>query len=131
LQVVILAAAVVLISFGAYEGYEKLLGYSSTSALMPPAGYLENILNTMMPHTRIDIPIPIIIEPLTVQPGLLYINEEDGPTMDLLCSVNIIPRIVNIRPTTINDLLADFFRFINYRPKIHQYSKRYPHVTMR
>jgi hypothetical protein len=84
-----------------------------------------------MPHTRIDIPIPIIIEPLTVQPGLLYINEEDGPTMDLLCSVNIIPRIVNIRPTTINDRLADLFRFINHRPKIQQYSKRYPHVTMR
>ena len=46
----------------------------------------------MVPHTRIDIPIPIKIEPLTVQPGLLYINEEDGPTTDLLCSVNIIPR---------------------------------------
>jgi hypothetical protein len=34
---------------------------------MHPAGYLEDILNTIMPHTRIDIPIPIIIEPLTVQ----------------------------------------------------------------
>jgi hypothetical protein len=62
-----------------------------------------------MPHTRIDIPIPIIIEPLTVQPGLLYINEEDGPTMDLLCSVNIIPRIVSIGPTIIN---VGLFRFI-------------------
>ncbi len=65
----------------------------------------------MVPHTR--IPIPIMIEPLTVQPGLLYINEEDGPTMDLLCSVNIIPRTINIRPTTINNLLARLFRFIN------------------
>jgi hypothetical protein len=65
-----------------------------------------------MPHTRIDIPIPIIIEPLTVQPGLLYINEEDGPTMDLLCSVNIIPIIVSIGPTIINDLLVGLFRFI-------------------
>jgi hypothetical protein len=75
--------------------------------------YLEDIRNTMVPHTRIDIPMPIIIEPLTVQPGLLYINEEDGPTMDLLCSVNIIPRIINTRPTTINDLLARLFRFVN------------------
>jgi hypothetical protein len=76
------------------------------------ASYLEDIRNTIMPHTRIDIPIPIIIEPLTVQPGLLYINEEDGPTMDLLCSVNIIPRIVSIGPTIINDLLVGLFRFI-------------------
>jgi hypothetical protein len=31
----------------------------------------------MAPHKRINIPIPIIIIiPLTVQPGLLYINEE-------------------------------------------------------
>ena len=42
--------------------------------------YLEDIRNTMAPHKRINIPIPIIIIPLTVQPGLLYINEEGGPT---------------------------------------------------
>ena len=34
----------------------------------------------MAPHKRINIPIPIIIIPLAVQPGLLYINEEGGPT---------------------------------------------------
>jgi hypothetical protein len=89
--------------------------YSSTSALTSTAGYLEDIQNNMLPHTRIDIPIPIIIEPLIVQPGLLYMNEEDGPMMDLLCSVNIIPRIVSIMPMIINDLLARLFRFINYR----------------
>jgi hypothetical protein len=89
--------------------------YSSTSALMSTAAYLEDIQNNRLPHTRIDIPIPIIIEPLTVQPGLLYMNEEDGPTMDLLCSVNIIPRIVSIMPMIINDLLPRLFRFINYR----------------
>ena len=42
--------------------------------------YLGDIRNTMAPHKRINIPIPIIIIPLTVQPGLLYINEEGGPT---------------------------------------------------
>jgi hypothetical protein len=47
---------------------------------MCPAGYLEDTRNTMAPHKRINIPIPIIIIPLTVQPGLLYINEEGGPT---------------------------------------------------
>ena len=34
----------------------------------------------MAPHKRINIAIPIIIIPLTVQPGLLNINEEGGPT---------------------------------------------------
>jgi hypothetical protein len=94
--------------------FDRSSAYSSTSALMPSAGYLEDTRNTMIPHMRIDIPIPVIIEPLTVQPELLYINEEDGPTMDLLCSVNIIPRIVSTRPTIINDLLACLFTFINY-----------------
>jgi len=31
----------------------------TTSALMSTAGYLENIPDNMMPHTRIDIPIPL------------------------------------------------------------------------
>ncbi|MFZ0515200.1 MAG: hypothetical protein WAM14_26620 [Candidatus Nitrosopolaris sp.] len=69
----------------------------------------------MIPDTKIGIPAPMTMEPLTVQPGLLYINEEDGPTMDLLCNVNIIPRIINMIPTTINDLPMSFFRFLNYR----------------
>ena len=78
-------------------------------------GYLKDIPNNRLPHTRIDISIPIIIESLTVQSGLRYMNDEDGPTIDLLSSVNIIPKIVNIRPTIINGLLARLFRFINYK----------------
>jgi hypothetical protein len=35
--------------------------------------------------------------------------------MDLLCSVNIIPRTIIIKPMITNDLLTDLFRFINYR----------------
>jgi hypothetical protein len=93
-----------------------------------PSAYLEDIQNTITPHTRIDIPIPIIIEPLTVQPGLLYMKEEDGPKMDLLCSINIIPRIIIIKPMITNDLLTDLFIFINYR--YPQHPKRYPHITM-
>jgi hypothetical protein len=78
-------------------------------------GHLKDIPNNRLPNTRTNIPIPIIIEPLTVQPGLLYMNEEDGPTMDLLCSVNTIPRIIIIRPNIINGLLTRLFRFINYK----------------
>lgn len=92
--------------------------HSSTSALMSTVGHLKDIPNNRQPHTRINIPIPIIIEPLTVQSGLLYMNEEDGPTMDLLCSVNIIPKIINIRPTIINGLLVRLFRFINYKSTV-------------
>ncbi len=46
-------------------------------------------------------------------------NEEDGPTMDLLCSVNTIPKIVNIMPTVINGRLARLFRFINYKSVVY------------
>jgi hypothetical protein len=31
---------------------------------------LKDIPNNRLPHTRIDISIPIIIEPLTIQSGL-------------------------------------------------------------
>jgi hypothetical protein len=64
------------------------------------------------------------MKPLTVQLGLLYINEEDGPTRDLLCNVNVIPRIINMIPTTNNDLPMSFFRSINYIRTNAQ--KRYP-----
>ena len=64
------------------------------------------------------------MKPLTVQLGLLYINEEDGPTRDLLCNVNVIPRIINMMPTTNNDLPMSFFRCINYIRTNAQ--KRYP-----
>ncbi|HEY6537149.1 MAG TPA: hypothetical protein VIY08_15345 [Candidatus Nitrosocosmicus sp.] len=92
---------------------------SLNSALIYAVDYLDDIRNNRLPHIRIDIPIPIIIEPLTVQPGLLYMNEEDGPTMDLLCSVNTIPKIVNIMPTVINGRLARLFRFINYKSVVY------------
>ena len=46
----------------------------------------------------------MIMEPFTVQSGLLNIKEVDGPTIRLLCNVNIIPSISNIRPATPNDL---------------------------
>jgi len=58
----------------------------------------------MIPSTKIAIPAPITMEPLIVQLGLLYINEDDGPTMALLCNVNTIPKIINMRPKTIKDL---------------------------
>ena len=66
-----------------------------------------------MADTRIASPIAIITEPLTVQLGLPYINEELGPTADLLCNVIIIPRVINTRPATINDLPKRFFGFID------------------
>jgi len=86
---------------------------------MYTVNYLEDIQNNRLPLTRIDIPIPIIIEPLTVHPGLLYMNEEDGPTMDLLCSVNIIPKMVNIIPIEIKGRLPCLFKFINYKITVH------------
>jgi hypothetical protein len=92
----------------------------------------------MIPHTKIGIPTPLIIYPLPVQPGLLYIIDEDGPTRDLPCNVNVIPRTINIRPTTINDLPMRFFIFINCRrPNIqmalvlHQLARSHPHWYQR
>jgi hypothetical protein len=46
--------------------FDRSSTYSSTSALMPSAGYLEDTRNTTMVHMRIDIPIPVIIEALIV-----------------------------------------------------------------
>lgn len=43
--------------------------------------------------------------------------------MDLLCSINIIPRTIIIKPMITNDLLTDLFRFINYvLPKPAQFT---------
>ena len=63
----------------------------------------------MIPNIQAAIPKPATIKPLIVHVGLLYINEEDGPTRDLLCNVNIIPRIINKIPTIYNDLPTSFF----------------------
>jgi hypothetical protein len=65
--------------------------------------YLENTRQSMMPETKIAIPTPMTTKPLTVQLGLLYIKEEGGPMMDLLCNVNVIPRMINMTPTINND----------------------------
>ena len=49
--------------------------------------------------TNIIIPIIISTEPLIVQDGLLYINEFDGPSMDLDCAEKIMPNIMTNIPT--------------------------------
>lgn len=59
------------------------------------------------------------MKPLIVHLGLLYINEEDGPTRDLLCNVNIIPRIISMIPTIYNDLPIGFFRSMKHIKHIH------------
>lgn len=53
--------------------------------------------------TNIIIPTIIRTEPLIVQDGLLYINEFEGPNMDLDCAEKIMPNImINIPTITIN-----------------------------
>lgn len=60
------------------------------------------ILESML-KTNIIIPIIIRTEPLIVQDGLLYINEFDGPNMDLDCAEKIMPNtMINIPTITIN-----------------------------
>ncbi len=54
------------------------------------------------------------MEPLTVQPELPYINDEVGPTMDLLCNIKIIPATIHMRPITINDQPVRFFSDMEY-----------------
>jgi hypothetical protein len=60
--------------------------------------------------TQSVIPKPMTMKPLIVHVGLLYINEEDGPTRVLLCNINIIPRIISMIPTIYNDVPICFFR---------------------
>jgi hypothetical protein len=66
--------------------------------------YSDDIRQSMIPIIKIITPTPMVMEPFTVQSGLLNIKEADGPTIRLLCNVNIIPSISNIRPATPNDL---------------------------
>lgn len=54
-----------------------------------------------MPSKSTAMPMPMSAEPLTVQLGFAYINEDDGPITDLLCAVKIIPRMMDIRPVTV------------------------------
>lgn len=66
--------------------------------------YSEDFRQSMIPSTKTKTPTPITMEPLTVQSGLLNIKEDDGPAIRLLCNVNIIPGISNMRPATTSDL---------------------------
>jgi hypothetical protein len=62
-------------------------------------------IQSVIPEAKIAKPTPEIKKPLTVHSGLLYIKEDCGPTIDLLCAVNTNPAIISIDPTTINVLL--------------------------
>ena len=68
----------------------------------------------MIPKIQAVIPKPVTMKPLIVHVALLYINEEDGPTRDLLCNVNITPRIISMIPTIYNDLPIIFFRSMKH-----------------
>ncbi|MDF2769737.1 MAG: hypothetical protein K0S91_2572 [Nitrososphaeraceae archaeon] len=62
-------------------------------------------IQSVIPEAKIAKPTPEIKKPLIVHSGLLYIKEDCGPTIDLLCAVNTNPAIISIDPTTINVLL--------------------------
>jgi hypothetical protein len=62
-------------------------------------------IQSVIPETKIAKPTPEIKKPLRVHSGLLYIKEDCGPTIDLLCAVNTNPAIISIDPATINVLL--------------------------
>ena len=65
------------------------------------SSYLEENSQIIMPSKSTAMPMPMSVEPLTVQLGLAYINEDYGPITDLLCAVKIIPRMMDIRPVTV------------------------------
>lgn len=68
----------------------------------------------MIARVQAVIPMPMTMKPLIVHVGLLYINEEDGPTRKWLCNVNIIPRLISMIPTIYNNLSISFFRSMKY-----------------
>ena len=68
--------------------------------------FMAHIIIT--PEVNMNTPIPVMIIPLTVQLGLLYINEASAPNADLLCAANINPITANVSPITINILPIDF-----------------------
>jgi hypothetical protein len=53
-----------------------------------------------IPQAKITSPIIKIVNPFTVHWGLLYINEDCGPIVELLCATNIIPAIISTKATT-------------------------------
>ncbi len=65
-------------------------------------------MNISPPVAIAIIPIATIIEPLIVHSGLLYINEDAGPTRDLLCKLKIIPDIARIIPMIIKSVSTPF-----------------------
>lgn len=65
------------------------------------SNYFEENRQIIMPSKSTAMPMPMSAELLTVQLGLAYINEDDGPITDLLCAVKIIPRMMDIRPVTV------------------------------
>jgi hypothetical protein len=70
----------------------------------------------MIPKIQAAIPKPMTMKPFIVHVGLLYINDEDGPTRDLLCNVNIMPRIISMIPTIYNDVFFFFGSIKHIRP---------------
>jgi len=69
------------------------------------------LMNTTMRPIPITIrPASMIIEPLTPQSGLSYMNEDDGPITDLLCKLKTTPNAIMIIPTIIKVLPIAFIR---------------------
>ncbi len=63
------------------------------------------------------MPIIIRTEPLIVQDGLLYMNEFEGPNIDLDCAEKIMPNtMINIPTITINS-----FKYKEMLSNLHMY----------
>jgi hypothetical protein len=62
------------------------------------------VLSTMIPNMIIIAPITTIIKPLFVHFELLYMDEEEGPIIELLCNTKIIPDKIIIIPIIIKYL---------------------------
>lgn len=63
------------------------------------------------------MPIIIRTEPLVVQDGLLYMNEFEGPNIDLDCAEKIMPNtMINIPTITINS-----FKYNEMLNNLHMY----------
>jgi hypothetical protein len=63
------------------------------------------------------MPIIIRTEPLIVQDGLLYMNEFEGPNIDLDCAEKIMPNtMINIPIITINS-----FKYNGMLSNLHMY----------
>ena len=63
------------------------------------------------PTASMISPIAMIIKPFTVHSGLSYMNDEDGPSSDLLCKLKTTPNVNMIAPTIIKVLPIAFIRY--------------------